>query len=259
MTIIAKTAIAVAAALALAGCSRTYESPAQHANQVGQPAVGLSSEPTTYDSTGAAAPRSTTYGSPSYGTQYYYPSGSYPSGSYPSGTYSSGTYPTGNDYYYRTYPAPVYPYPSGYTVASTASTQDIAFLQNAMADGVAEIDLARLAYDRADSSSVRNFAQQMMDDHMRLADQLNAIASRRGIAPVGPTGAIPANLANLDGDDFDEAYMDHMVDDHQRALSLFEQEADRGNDPEIRAAAAAAIPTLESHLEMAERVSDDVD
>jgi putative membrane protein len=244
-----KTAVAVAAALALAACSRNYESPAQHANQVGQPAVGLSSEPVTYDSTGSVvAPRATTYSTPPYGTRYY----AYPSGTYP----NSG-------YYYRSYPAPAptyYAYPSGYTVASTVSTQDAAFLQNAMSDGAAEIDLARFAYDRAYSSSVRGFARQMLDDHIRLADQLNAIAARRGVAPVAPpSGMVPADLAYRNGDDFDEAYMQYMVADHQRALSLFAEEADRGTDPEIRAAAASAIPTLEAHLDMAERVADEVD
>jgi putative membrane protein len=245
MKTIGKTAVLVAAALALAACGKTYQSAAQRANELGQPAAGLSSDPVVYDSTGAVV-SSRSYASRYPATPTYYP---YPANA----AYYDPYYPSGTVYY-------PYPHPSGYVVASTVSTQDQQFLRAAMAGSVAEMELARYAYDRADSSAVRQFARQMLDDHARMANHLNAIAVRKGVAPIAiSSGVIPGHLAGRSGDDFDEAYMDHMVAEHDRALRLFEQEASTGSDPEIRSAAAMALPTVEAHLDMAERVADEVD
>ena len=43
-----------------------------------------------------------------------------------------------------------------------------------------------------------------------------------------------------------------MVKDHKDDIDLFEKEADKGNDPELKAWAAKTLPTLKHHLQMAE-------
>lgn len=250
MNTIARTMVLGAALLALAACGKTYQSPAQRANELGQPAAGLSSEPVVYDSTGAVV------SSRSYASRYPAPSTYYPY----SARYSN---PASGTYYYPYYPSGAYypyPYQPGYVVAAAVSAQDQQFLRDAMAGSAAEIELARYAYDRADSLAVRQFAQQMLDDHLRLANDLSAIAVRKGVAPIAVTApVVPGDIASRSGDDFDEAYMNHMVARHEHAVGLFRQEVNSGSDPDIRSMAAAAVPTIEAHLAMAERVEDDVD
>lgn len=252
MRTIAKIMVLATAALALAACGKAYQSPAQRANELGQPAAGLSSEPVVYDSTGAVV-SSRNYASGYPATTSYPYASSYP-------------YPAAGSYYYPYSPPPSgtvyypYPYQPEYVAAATVSPQDQQFLRDAMAGSAAEIELARYAYDRADSSAVREFAQRMLDDHVRLANQLNAIAVRKGVAPIAISPpVIPAGLANRSGDDFDEAYLDHMVARHEQAARVFRQEADIGSDPDVRSAAAASVPAIEAHLAMAERVEDHVD
>lgn len=230
MKIFGRIAVAGATALALAACGTHRESPAQHAANLGQPAVGLSSTPTVYDSTGA------TLSSRSYPSYPAYP-----------------TYPA-----YRAYP----PYPSNYYPANAyppLSLQDQEFLQRALVDGDTEIELGQLAYSRAGSSAVRDFARQMVNDHSALAQRLDDIAMRRGLTPVAIPAPIPNELANRSGDDFDQAYMEHMVRDHENALDLFEREAATGADPELRAVAETSLPTLAAHRDMAVRIADEID
>jgi len=42
-----------------------------------------------------------------------------------------------------------------------------------------------------------------------------------------------------------------MVKDHEEAVSLFDEEAKTGKDPELKAFAAKTLPTLKDHLKMA--------
>jgi putative membrane protein len=231
------------AALALAACGRTYQSPAQRAEGLGQPAVGLSSDPVLYDSTGAVAsePRR------------------YPADAYPAYAAGAVYYPA-----YPPYPAGTacyYPCAAGATYAMAVAEQDRQFLLEALDDGAAEIELARYAYDRASASAVRGYSRQLLDDRSRLANQLAALAMRRGVGPIpAPSGTIPGDLAYRDGRDFDLAYLDYAMRAQDRAIGLFEREAAAsGGDPEVRSAAASAMSTLETHRAMADRIRDELD
>lgn len=209
MNAIGKIALVGATALTLAACGTHRESPAQHAAQTGQPMSGLSSDPVTYDSTGAII---------------------------------SSNPPTIASY------------------SSQLPPQDEGFLRQAIADGTAEIELAQFAYQRASSFAVRDFARRMVNDHTVLAERLRTLAARKGVSPLAtPPAMIPSDLANRSGDSFDEAYMEHMVRDHDQALDLFAREAANGGDIEVRAMAEATLPTLETHRSMAEQVADEVD
>jgi putative membrane protein len=53
------------------------------------------------------------------------------------------------------------------------------------------------------------------------------------------------------GTEFDKAYTDFMVDDHQEDIDDFKKEAEKGNDPEVKSWAADKLSTLEHHLQMA--------
>jgi putative membrane protein len=60
-------------------------------------------------------------------------------------------------------------------------------------------------------------------------------------------------LTKLRGGEFDEAYMEAMVEDHAKDLEAFRAQADEG-ESEIDRWAARMLPTLDAHLRLAERV-----
>lgn len=193
-----------------------------------------------------------------------------PDDSYP---YTS-TYPAYPATLATTYPAGTYPAPSTYSspgIYSTAmpasglvpaapafSQQDVNFVRTAAASGSAEIELAQLAATRAVTPQVRDFAYRMLNDHRLMADDLDRRVIRRGMTvswSPDPNDVTTYNrLASLSGKSFDRAYMEHMVMAHERALRVFQRQAGYGQDPDLRAAAQAAVPVVRNHLAMARDV-----
>jgi putative membrane protein len=55
----------------------------------------------------------------------------------------------------------------------------------------------------------------------------------------------------LNGAEFDRAYAQDMVKDHQQDLRDFQREANQGNDAAIKAFAADTVPMIQQHLDQA--------
>lgn len=137
-------------------------------------------------------------------------------------------------------------------VARVAAS-DASFVQQVAGSSAAEIELARLAYVRAQSPDVRAFARQMLIDHRDMAIQLDNFALERGYLI---TWQIPADkaqtiqqLSGLSGPDFDRAYMNEMVAAHENTVTILEAQSASGR--ETASVADAALPTVRHHLEMA--------
>lgn len=54
------------------------------------------------------------------------------------------------------------------------------------------------------------------------------------------------------GRDFDKGFIDAAVKDHQKAIELFQKEADGGSDAQLKAFAKKTLPTLRDHLKQAQ-------
>ena len=52
--------------------------------------------------------------------------------------------------------------------------------------------------------------------------------------------------------------MDEMVKDHEKDVELFEQQAQSGEDPDLRAFAEETLPTLREHLELAREIQSQI-
>jgi putative membrane protein len=143
----------------------------------------------------------------------------------------------------------------GADTAGVAAAPDSAFARTAAAAGLAEVRMGRLAEQNAQSAQVRTFAQRMVTDHTQLGHRLAAIAQRKVLTlPTEPSAQDVITLADLSrqkGADFDNAYLRAQVTDHEIALSAFQQEAEHGTDPDLKAFALAALPILRQHLRMA--------
>jgi putative membrane protein len=49
-----------------------------------------------------------------------------------------------------------------------------------------------------------------------------------------------------------------MVADHEKDIALFEQQAEAGKDPDLRAFAEETLPTLRAHLELVQEVQSQI-
>ena len=178
---------------------------------------------------------------------------------------------------------------TGTAGAGVSSTSDNNFVNHMLSDGMAEVDLARLAKDRAASPEVKQFAQMMIDDHTKAGDQLKQIASTNSI----PVDAkvddkhkdLMDKLMNVRGAEFDKEYMSAMVDGHEDAVRDLRARVDEnrslgdrvtGKNPENPAAvkpetsdnrvttsvnqwAADVLPTVERHLDRAKQIKENLD
>jgi putative membrane protein len=133
------------------------------------------------------------------------------------------------------------------------SPSDSVFVRDLAASNAAEIELARLAYVRAQSPEVRAFARQLLIDHRDMVIRLDNFALERGhiiawriepdeVATIDRLGAI-------DSASFDSAYMAEMVSAHETAVERLETQAAGGR--ETASLANDFLPAVRHHLEMA--------
>jgi putative membrane protein len=139
---------------------------------------------------------------------------------------------------------------------------DQGFVTQASADGLAELDLARLALQKSQNPEVRKFAQRMIDDHTKANRELNSVADRNQLRPAPQAGEkhrqLMERLSRLQGADFDRGYAEAMAKDHDEAVSLFERACKDCKQKDLKDFADKTISTLKEHKEMAHKLADKV-
>jgi len=144
-----------------------------------------------------------------------------------------------------------------------SSSKDSAkFAAKAAQGGLTEVQLGQLAMKNGADPAVKEFGQRMVADHSRANNELKAIASQQSIQLPAEVSAEQKSmidkLSKLSGAEFDKEYMDDMVKDHEEDVADFKTQSQDGNTAEIKAFAGKALPTLQSHLEMAREVAKKV-
>ncbi len=136
---------------------------------------------------------------------------------------------------------------------------DQAFVKKALEGGTAEVQLGQLAQQKSQSEDVKQFGQKMVEDHTRLGDQMKPIAQQLGVKePKGPSKKdkqLMAKLEGLSGEQFDQAYIQAMVKDHKQDLKEFENEAQNGQDPNVKQAAQQGAGVISQHLQMIQQIA----
>jgi putative membrane protein len=149
--------------------------------------------------------------------------------------------------------------PAAEKPAAARGSADQQFVINVAKDGMAEVELGKLAAEKASKDDVKKFAQRMVDDHSKANDELKTLAQNKNITL--PT-AIDAkhkthldSMSKLSGEAFDRAYAKDMLADHQKAVAAFRTESKSGKDADVKAWAAKTLPTLEEHLKQAQELN----
>jgi putative membrane protein len=138
--------------------------------------------------------------------------------------------------------------------------EDMEFATKAAEGGLKEVRLGELAQQQAEREEVRQFGQRMVEDHGQANEQLMQIARDKGVE-------LPQELADEDqqlhdelqqksGAEFDQAYMDEMVRDHEEDVEEFRQYLEAGQDPDLTGFAEQTLPVLEEHLQLAQQTQE---
>jgi len=143
--------------------------------------------------------------------------------------------------------------------AGELSRVDRSFVDDAASGGLAELQDAQLAQQKAASNDVKQFAATMIADHTQANEELKQIAQSKGITPPSsPTRAqqgAEEDLKKLSGTPFDRQYVKQQVEDHQKTVALFQKQANSGQDPQLKAFAQKYLPKLQQHLQMAQSLA----
>ncbi|MDQ3214852.1 MAG: DUF4142 domain-containing protein [Pseudomonadota bacterium] len=147
------------------------------------------------------------------------------------------------------------------TTNVTIAAPDREFFVLALSGDLLEIESGRLALEKSQSSSVRAFAQKMVDEHSKASENLHQAAAGAGV--VVPTAATsPAHVAHLEklrtlsGVDFDREYAAQIgVAGHQEAIALFERAAREAANADVRAVAASGLSGKREHLELGQALA----
>jgi putative membrane protein len=139
---------------------------------------------------------------------------------------------------------------------SSVAPDDRSFAQKAQAAGMGEVEMGKLAQQKAQADQVKSFGARMVQDHSKANDKLKQIAGAEGVqlpAKLDKSAETEIDkLQKLSGAEFDAEYMKHQVSGHKKVIKEFEEEAKSGKNADIKRFATDTLPTLREHLKLAQ-------
>lgn len=120
-----------------------------------------------------------------------------------------------------------------------------------------EIDQARLALAKSKDPQVLSFASLMLTEHNQAKQQESTLGMSTAASPTQQMLAArgqetTASLQDKSGKEFDRAYLQAQVDQHQQALdSIDRQLLPAAKNPQLRAHLQQIRPGIEQHLRTA--------
>jgi putative membrane protein len=156
--------------------------------------------------------------------------------------------------------APTFPAYAAGEGTTQLSKEDKDFLTDAAMGGLYEVKLGQIVVKQAGSDDVKRFAQRMIDDHTKVNQKLGELAQKEGV--VLPQELDKKHQDALDklareaGAKLDRAYIDGAITEHKDDVKAFQHEAKDGKNPDIKQFAAANLPVLEEHLNLARQTQD---
>jgi putative membrane protein len=143
------------------------------------------------------------------------------------------------------------------TLGISPTTSD--FVNVAAVSDMFEIQASKLAEEKGNDAE-KTFASQMVTDHTKTSTELKDMAGSGKVKADLPTGLDSAHQSKLDklkgesGKDFSSDFDSLQVSAHKDAVSLFERYSKGGENAELKDWAGKTLPTLQHHLEMAEKL-----
>lgn len=131
--------------------------------------------------------------------------------------------------------------PAGKPAALSAA--DKTFMTNAAKGGMMEVEWGKRAAQNAQNADVKNFGNRMVTDHSKANNELMALAGKKGVKL--KSEKVKGKWTS------DKDYMAMMVQDHEKDVAEFQNEAKSGTDPDVKKWAGDTAKIIQGHLKMA--------
>jgi putative membrane protein len=143
-------------------------------------------------------------------------------------------------------------------VGTSLSEQDRGFIRDAAKANQDEIDLGKLAQQKSSNAQVKSYGQTLVNDHSKNLKELENLAAKNGVSVQPFQGATARaeyqRLEGLSGAMFDRSFASQMIQDHEKAISMFEQALKDTQDPAMRTYINSTLPVLRKHLNEARNI-----
>jgi putative membrane protein len=131
------------------------------------------------------------------------------------------------------------------------------FVNKATISNIFEIRSSKLALQKSKNNKVDQFARMIINDHTKAGNQLKKVVSKlHGIKMPSKLDSehmrTLSKLRSESGAAFNHTYRTVQIDGHQKAVQMFQQYADNGDNSQLKAWAQQTLPVLQKHLKHAE-------
>jgi putative membrane protein len=135
--------------------------------------------------------------------------------------------------------------------ATMANVTAADFVSQAANSDMFEIQSSELALKKTKDSRIRDFAQMMVRDHTAASEKLKAAAAGQMV----PTtldqehSQMLQQLQQANDNDFSRSYVQMQFNGHQKAVALFENYGQGGDNAQLKQFAQQTVPKLREHLQ----------
>jgi putative membrane protein len=144
---------------------------------------------------------------------------------------------------------------------------DQEFVRKHLAMGEHEIELGKLAQQKGTHPEVKRFGEMMVRDHQMAGQELKQVLGQTTTGTAGETARTDTadadnhrenaeELRKLSGREFDEKYIDQMVDDHQKAVDDLEGKSENASNAAVKQWASKTLPKVQQHLDRAKTIQE---
>jgi putative membrane protein len=143
--------------------------------------------------------------------------------------------------------------------AGPLNTAEKTFVTKAAAGGLYEVEIAKLAADKATDPAVKSFATMLVDHHSAANAELKALAAMRDVklpdeVPPDKKQVID-KLRNQSGAGFDREFVQQVgIKDHEQDIKLFQDASRDAKDEQLKSWIDKTLPTLKEHLAAAQKL-----
>jgi len=123
-----------------------------------------------------------------------------------------------------------------------------------------EIEIGKLAEEKASSDEVRAYAVQLVNDHTNADQMVAATAQKKGAhlrdsaarreSARGKTAA--QKLSSASGAQFDRLFLEQTSADHKKLIGELQQEREDASDDDVEALIDKIVPILQQHQDLAQ-------
>jgi putative membrane protein len=142
---------------------------------------------------------------------------------------------------------------------SSVMPPDLDFVLKAASGGMEEVALGELAAQKVQSQQLKELAQLIVQDHTTANQELMQVAGSKGIqvpkttSPASQT--VGAAMSELNGPEFDLAYVLQQHGAHLAAVAMFDHAANHAMDPDVKAFAQKYLPKIQAHTRKIEETA----